>query len=88
MPIVRGWSIFQQALRRGSGLARRARYCMSHETGKVEVLGVDDERIYLRYHQAKNPADLSRFFVRRRDDRAHWLDQLEPVEEAAFALAN
>ena len=88
VPIVRGWSIFQQALRRGSGLARRARYCMSHETGKVEVLGVDDERIYLRYHQAKDPADLSRFFVRRRDDRAHWLDQLEPVEETAFALAN
>ena len=43
VPIVRGWRIFQQALRRGSGLARRAKYCMSHETGKVEIVGVDDE---------------------------------------------
>ena len=86
VPIVRGWHIFQEALRRGSGLARRAKYCMSHETGKVEVVGVDDERIYLRYHQAKNPDDLSRFFVRRRDDDAYWLDQLEPVEaELAYA---
>ena len=80
VPIVRGWQIFQEALRHGSGLARRARFCMSHETGKVEILAVDDEHIYLRYHQAKDPADLGRFFVRRRNDEAYWLDQLESVQ--------
>ena len=79
IPIVRGWQIFQEALRGGSGLARRARFCMSHETGKVEILAVDSERIYLRYHQARDPADLGRFLVRRRNDEAYWLDQLEPV---------
>ena len=79
VPLVQGWSIFQQALTRGSGLARRARYCMSHETGKVEVLGIDAEHVYLRYHQAKFPGDLGRFFVRRRNDEAYWLDQLEAV---------
>ena len=83
VPIVRGLQIFQEALRRGSGLARRARFCMSHETGKVEVLAVDDERIYLRYHQAKDAADLGRFFIRRRNDEAYWLDQLDPVDAAA-----
>ena len=56
---------------------------MSHETGKVEVLAVDDERIYLRYHQAKDAADLGRFFIRRRNDEAYWLDQLDPVDAAA-----
>ena len=80
VPIVQGWNIFQQALRYGSGLARRARFCMSHETGKVEVVGIDDEHIYLRYHQAKDLDDLGRFFVRRRDDQAYWLDQLQPLE--------
>ena len=80
VPLVQGWSIFQQALTRGSGLARRARYCMSHETGKVEVLGIDAEHVYLRYHQAKHPGDLGRFFVRRRNDEAYWLDQLEAVD--------
>ena len=79
LPLVQGWSIFQQALTRGSGLARRARYCMSHETGKVEVLGIDAEHVYLRYHQAKFPGDLGRFFIRRRNDEAYWLDQLEVV---------
>ena len=86
VPLVQGWSIFQQALTRGSGLARRARYCMSHETGKVEVLGIDAEHVYLRYHQAKFPGDLGRFFVRRRNDQAYWLDQLEALDhEPAFA---
>ncbi len=79
VPIVRGWRIFQEALRRGSGLAKRARFCMSHETGKVEILAVDDAHIYLRYHQAKDAANLGRFFIRRRNDEAYWLDQLEPV---------
>ena len=83
IPLVRGWQTFQHALRHGSGLARRARFCMSHETGKVEVLGIDDERIYLRYHQAKDLDDLGRFFVRRRDDQASWLDQLQPADPVA-----
>ena len=84
VPIVEGWTIFQQALKRGSGLSRRARFCMSHETGKVEVVGIDDEHIYLRYHQAKDLDDLGRFFVRQRDDKAYWLDQLQPLESAVY----
>jgi KamA family protein len=80
VPLVRGWTIFQKAIRQGSGLARRARFCLSHETGKVEVLAIDDRRIYLRYHQAKDPANLGRFMVYRRDDEAYWLDQLKPDE--------
>lgn len=80
VPIVEGFGIFDRARRQASGLGRRARFCMSHETGKVEILGVDKEHIYMRYHQAKDPADESRFMVFKRDDDAYWLDQLEPVE--------
>ena len=76
IPIVEGWSIFQQALTRGSGLARRARFVMSHASGKIEVMAVDDARIYLRYHQAKNREDLGRFLIADRDDNAGWLDDL------------
>lgn len=86
VPMVEGWSIFQKALTRGSGLARRARYCMSHETGKIEIVGVSNEHMYLRYHQAKSQSDLGRFFVCRRNDEAFWLDQLEVLDQQlAFA---
>ena len=79
LPIVEGWKIFQHALMLGSGLARRARYCMSHETGKVEIMSIDDAHMYLRYHQAKFDDDVGRFLICRRDDDAYWLDQLEVV---------
>ncbi len=78
--IVRGYHIFQEALRRCSGLAKRARFVMSHATGKVEILAVDDKFIYLRYHRERDPADCGRFMIYKRDDQASWLDQLEPVE--------
>lgn len=79
VPLVRGWQLFTEALRQGSGLARRARFCMSHETGKIEVLGVDDDHIYMRYHRAKAPNLRGVFMVYKRDDQAFWLDQLEPA---------
>jgi KamA family protein len=93
VPIVRGWHIFQDALKTGSGLARRAKYAMSHESGKIEIMAVDKQHIYLRYHRAKNPADQGRFMIYERDDNAYWLDQLTPAERAdqaapAFAAAS
>jgi KamA family protein len=80
VPIVRGWSIFQEALRRGSGLARRARFVMSHESGKIEILAIDQKRIYMRYHSAKNHADVGRLMTFHRDDDAYWLDDLKPID--------
>lgn len=79
VPLVRGFGLVAEARSRLSGLSRRARYCISHATGKVEVVGLDDERIYARYHRAKDPADEGRMLVLRRDDDAYWLDQLEPA---------
>ncbi len=67
-------------MRNGSGLARRARYVMSHETGKIEILAVDKRHIYLRYHRAKAPAMRGMFLICRRDDDAYWFDQLETVD--------
>jgi len=80
VPIVTGWHIYQGALRRGSGLAYRARFVMSHETGKLEIVAVDDKHILLRYHRAKDPAMGGRFLTFKRNDEAYWLDQLEPAE--------
>lgn len=80
VPIVRGWHIFRDALRQVSGLAARARYAMSHETGKIEICGADQRYIYLRYHRSKYAQNEGQFFVCKRNDEACWLDQLEPAE--------
>lgn len=85
IPIVQGWQIFREALRYGSGLARRARFVMSHENGKIEIAGVDREHIYLRYHRAKDATLRGRFLVCRRNDAAHWFDDLEVLEDLGEA---
>lgn len=89
VPIVEGFNIFLEASRQVSGLAKRARYAMSHRTGKIEVTGIDEERIYMRYHRSHRKEDYGRVVVAERDDSAFWLDGLtvlsgpDPVFEHA-----
>ena len=79
VPLVEGFHIFLEANRMVSGLAKRARFAMSHATGKIEIVGVDDEHIYMRYHRAHRKADYGKMVVALRDDSAFWLDQLAIV---------
>lgn len=76
LPITAGWALHQAAVKRVSGLGRTARMSMSHETGKIEIVGVDHNHIYLRYHQARDPEQQGQFMVAERDDKAYWFDQL------------
>jgi lysine 2,3-aminomutase len=87
VPIVEGWRHFHEAQKGVSGLAKRARFVMSHETGKIEILQCTEDRIYLRYHRAKDPADRGRFLAYRRDDAAFWLDDLVPADRETGRFA-
>lgn len=79
IPIVEAYFKIEEAKRKCSGLAKRTKYVMSHESGKIEIAAVDNHYIYLHYHRAKNIADEQRFVVCHRDDDASWYDQLQPV---------
>jgi len=79
VPIVEGMGIFLEANRVVSGLAKRARFVMSHATGKIEIVGVDEQHIYMRYHRAHDKANYGQMIVALRNDDAYWLDQLELV---------
>jgi lysine 2,3-aminomutase len=81
MPIVETYMAFVNAKKNVSGLAKRARLVMSHASGKVEMVGLTEEFMYMRYHRAKDPADEERFMVFHRDDEAYWLDELVPADE-------
>lgn len=83
VPIVRAWQIFSDALVRESGLAGRARFAMSHASGKVEIMAVDARHIYLRYHRSKYAENQGKFFICKRNDDAYWLDHLE-IAEGSF----
>jgi len=79
VPIVEAYINLEEAKRSVSGLAKRAKYVMSHATGKIEIVGLTDKRIYLKYHRARDPHDESRFMAFARDDSAYWLDDLRSI---------
>jgi L-lysine 2,3-aminomutase len=86
LPIVRAYGIFREACTRTSGLGRRARFCMSHSSGKIATVGIDERHMYLRYHRAKDPKHEFRFMTFDRDDGACWLDDLQPSDEATRSV--
>jgi len=83
LPIAEAYTIIEEAKRNCSGLAKRIKYVMSHESGKIEVAGMDERYFYMKYHRAKNVEDEQRFFICKRDDNAKWLDDLTVVEGLA-----
>ena len=76
VPLARAYRIVEDAKAQLDGHAKRFKFVMSHRTGKIEVVGIMNGWVYLRYHQAKDPADMGRFFRRGLVPGAGWLDDL------------
>lgn len=74
-----GYEIIKQARTMLDGYSKRFRYVMSHKTGKIEIVGIKNNKIYLRYHQAKSPKNRGEFFERKLTESAGWLDDLKSV---------
>lgn len=74
MPVEQSYEVIQQAWKVCSGLAKRARFVMSHATGKIEVVGKTAHHIIMRYHQAADPANIGKTLVFSSDPMARWFD--------------
>lgn len=79
VPIEEGYEIFERAKGLVSGLAKRARFVMSHSTGKIEIVGKAKGRVYLKYHRAADDADSGKFMVFKSNPKACWLDDYEEI---------
>ena len=73
----RGYEVVEEAKAGLDGHSKRFRYVMSHLTGKIEVVGVGLGEIYLKYHQAKDAANLGRLFTRKLGWKDGWLENLK-----------
>ena len=76
VPLMQGFRIIQRAKSELDGYSKRFSYVMSHRTGKIEIVGIKDDEIFFRYHQAKEPRNTGRFFKRKLDKKAAWLTDL------------
>jgi len=76
VPLAEGYRIVARARGMLDGLSKRFRYVMSHESGKIEILGILGNEMFFKHQQARDPKDASRFFKRKLDESAGWLDDL------------
>lgn len=79
VPLREAHAVVERAKGMTSGLGKRVKFVMSHASGKIEILAVDGDRIYLKYHQARHPEDQGRFMIFRLPEGAGWFDDLEPL---------
>ncbi len=77
LSLKEGYEIVEKAKARLNGHGKGFRFIMSHVTGKIEILGIIEDEIYLKYHQAKNPDNIGRLFKKKLTENAAWLDDLE-----------
>ncbi len=84
VPLARALEIFTGACNRVTGLARTIRGpSMSCTAGKLVVDGVveiaGDRLFALKFLQGRDPEWAGRVFFARYDERATWIDELEPA---------
>jgi L-lysine 2,3-aminomutase len=79
VPIEEGYEIIEQAKALVSGLAKRARFVISHSTGKVEVMGKTGDYVYFKYHRAADDIESGRFLVLASNPDAYWLDDYDEM---------
>lgn len=84
VPLIKAWQIYRDAMQSVSGIARTARGpSMSSHPGKVEIQGVTEihgeKVIALRMIQGRNPDWVQRPFFAKYNEKATWLNHLEPA---------
>ena len=84
IPVEDGYEIFEAARNKCSGLAKRARLVMSHETGKVEMVGMSDGQVFFKYNRSANVENDGKLLVFESNPDAYWFDD---YEEALMELS-
>lgn len=78
IPIARGIRIIEEAKGQLSGLAKRFKYAMSHQIGKIEIVGLLEDQIVFKIHDARYTGQTGVMFMRPEEEINGWLnDDLE-----------
>ncbi len=74
LPLEEGYQLVQQAKNEQNGLGKSFRYCLSHYSGKLEILGMYQGEMVFQYHEARNTEDLGKIVHRKLAPGQTWLE--------------
>jgi len=80
LPLEQVYRIVEEAKARTSGLGKRVRLSMSHTSGKIEILAIENGKAYLKYHQSRDN-EYGKFMVLDCPPDAAWFDDLPGSEK-------
>ncbi len=80
LTLYEGVKIVEEAKKKMNGLGKGFRYAMSHPRGKIEIFGVNDDKMIFKFHQNKYEEDAGKVFLKELNKEARWLDEdLNPI---------
>lgn len=79
VPLKRGIDIVSETKRRLDGYAKRFKFIMGHDIGKVEICGRKDDILVMSQIHARpeHPEEASRILMGRLTENAGWLEDLD-----------
>jgi len=80
LPLERVYRLVEEAKARTSGLGKRVRLSMSHTSGKIEILAIENGKAYLKYHQSRDD-QYGKFMILDCPADAAWFDDLPGSEK-------
>lgn len=80
LSLEEAYRIVEEAKARTSGLGKRIRLSMSHTSGKIEILAIENGKAYLKYHQSREE-QYGKFMILDCPEDASWFDDLPGNEQ-------
>jgi KamA family protein len=75
LPLTQLYRLVEEAKAKTSGLGKRVRLVMSHSSGKIEILAIENGMAYLKYHQSRE-GEYGKLMVLPCPKDASWFDDL------------
>lgn len=77
VPLTQAIDIVEKARARQNGLGKAFRFCLSHNTGKIEVVGkLSEHELLFKYHEAVDKSRLGKVFPVRVSAEQAWLKEI------------
>lgn len=82
IPLKNGIDIVDCAKKRLDGYAKRFKFIMGHDKGKIEIVGKLKDKLFLKHIHSRpeKPHDASKMLVMRLTENAGWLDDMEEIK--------
>ncbi len=81
VPLKKGIDMVDEARRRLDGYAKRFRYILGHDIGKIEVCGYVGDKLILKQIHARSGEEeqASQMMIRKLNDSGGWLEDFEEI---------